>query len=220
MLLSFIFINLILAAFATAPLSAVGTTLPSLNVNPPYRVFNDLQKQSYHFVAYTMPSWSWVSSRYWNHNLAFRSDNYPSSLDPNVYAVAQIDFFSGIDNNLIGNIYNVSFSGNGSIGIVQNNGLNITFSPNTVGTYTLTNLNSLFVYIYNTSTTNPVTGIRIIPSNNNSTFTSNFLSYVKPFQVLRYAFWQGQNLVNNQNVTWANRATPFSASQIISDVAL
>jgi hypothetical protein len=40
--------------------------------------------------------------------------------------MAQIDFYIGIDENLIGNTYTVTFDGDGMIGIYQNTTVNIT----------------------------------------------------------------------------------------------
>jgi hypothetical protein len=80
----------------TLPLDLLGTNLPQLTTTSQYRVFNDLQKQSYSFVPYKYNSNN-PPSRYWSYNLQLGANLYPMFLDIGVYAAAQIDFFSGID---------------------------------------------------------------------------------------------------------------------------
>jgi hypothetical protein len=47
-----LFIIILIVVHSTIPLDLVGTNLPQLTVSSQYRVFNDLQKQSYLFVPY------------------------------------------------------------------------------------------------------------------------------------------------------------------------
>jgi hypothetical protein len=75
---------------ATPSINALGTTLPPLSSATNYRVFNDLMKQSLPLVPYQKASWGSIG-RYWGYNLAYidgLSQNFPSSLPTNVYAVA------------------------------------------------------------------------------------------------------------------------------------
>jgi hypothetical protein len=146
---------------------------------------------------------------------------YPASLSSGVYAQAQINLFAGIDDGLLNQNFTVTYSGEGVVGISQST-LNITWSSGTGGTFILKSLTpSLSVTIYSTDPNNsskPVYGITILPTNlvNPPTFTSNFISYLKPFNLLRTCYWQGQNLYNSRisNQTWANRALTTSASQV------
>ena len=74
----------------TPSISALGTTLPALSSSSNYRVFNDLMKQSLPIVQYQKTSWGSIG-RYWGYNLNYidgLSQNCPSSLPTNVYAVA------------------------------------------------------------------------------------------------------------------------------------
>jgi hypothetical protein len=117
-------------------------------------------------------------------------------------------------------VFNIKFSGSGIIGVYQQNQFNLTWSNNLGGQFTLKLTNqSLFVYIYNTDSNNPVNSITVIPAslgNYPSTFTTNFLNYLKPFQILRTCFWQGQNLQNSgiSLQIWNNRTVVSSSTQI------
>lgn len=119
-------------------------------------------------------------------------------------------------------VFNVKFSGSGIIGVYQQNQFNLTWNNNLGGQFTLTLTNqSLFVYIYNTDSSNPVNSITVIPAslgNDPSTYTTNFLNYLKPFQILRTCFWQGQNLQNSgiSLQIWNNRTVISSSTQISS----
>ncbi len=110
----------------------VGTTMSVLTPNSPYRVFNDLMKQSSVFVPYDLDTTKWVPNRKWGFNLTMGNNLYPSTLPNKVYAGADILLFQGIDENLIGQVYEVSFLGTGKIGVFQNN--TATFSNVTVAT--------------------------------------------------------------------------------------
>jgi hypothetical protein len=206
------------------PIDAVGTTLPSLTTMLQYRVFNDLMKQSGQFFPYNFTT----NGRIWGgFNLNYTKNiiqQYPSNLPTNVMAVSEIIFFDpSIDGNLIGKNFSVSFSGTGKISIYQKNILNVTLTGS--GNFTLNYINqSLFVYIYTTDSTNPVRNIKIIPTElgaNPPTFTSNFLYYLKPFNLIRTCFWQNQNLYRTSAPqSWNNRTDLTSSSQILAGVAL
>lgn len=75
----------------TEPVDAIGTVLPQFNPSSvPYRVFNDLMKQSLPLVPYQLSSWGSIG-RCWSCNLTFingLSHNYPSTLPRFVWAVA------------------------------------------------------------------------------------------------------------------------------------
>ena len=92
----------------------------------------------------------------------------------------------------------------------------------TGGNFTLKRTNqSLYVYIYTTDPANPVNSITILPTNLGSTpptFTITFLSYLKPFNLLRTCYWQGQNVGNSglSLQTWAGRTLISSATQVSS----
>jgi hypothetical protein len=99
---------------------------------------------------------------------------------------------------------------------------NLTWSNTTGGNFTLKRTNqSLFVYIYTTDPTNPVNSITILPvslGNNPPTFTNNFLNYLKPFNLLRTCFWQGQKIGNSglSLQTWNGRTLISSSTQVSS----
>ena len=84
----------------TTPIEAFGTVLPQLNYNSvstPYRIFNDLMKQSLNLVPYQLSSWGSVG-RCWSCSLNLingAKHQYPANLQPNVWAVAEIPFFAG-----------------------------------------------------------------------------------------------------------------------------
>jgi len=211
----------------TNPIDALGTVLPQLNYNSvpsPYRIFNDLMKQSLPLVAYQLSSWGSIG-RYWNYNLALiggLKHQYPATLQPFVWAVAEIPFFAGIDDSLRNTVYNVQFQGNGTIGVFQSGQYNLTWSTNAGGQFTLKLTNqSLFVYIYTTDPTNPVNSITILPVSlgpTPPTYTTNFLNYLKPFNLLRTCYWQGQNIYNSGLTlqTWAGRTLLSSSTQVSS----
>jgi len=68
----------------------MGTTLPQLSSSSPYRVFNDLMKQSLPLVPYNT-YYGTTIGRYWGYTLNYingLSHQYPASLPSNVFAVA------------------------------------------------------------------------------------------------------------------------------------
>ena len=223
-LIPLVLMALVAAASAAGaqPVKGLGTTLNHLTSTSTYRVFNDLMKQSTVFVPYEI-TWSWVPGRKWGgYNLAFGNDLYPTSLDYRVYAGADITFFPGIDDALVGKTYEVQFSGSGMIGVYQSGsvGFNITVNTSQVGTFTLASLSKLIVYVYFTDTTNLVRSIRITPVGEASTFTSNFLTYAGGFDIYRFCNWEGESLNRLRSpitpLTWNKRITPASATQISS----
>lgn len=204
----------------TTPIDAIGTTLPSLSTSLNYRVFNDLMKQSLPIVPYQF-IWGGIG-RYWGYNLSFingQNHQYPASLPVNVYAVAEIQFYPE-DEALVNQTFNLKFQGAGVVGVYQQGLFNLTWGSATGGNFTLKAVNqSLFVYIYLTSVTNPVNSITILSTalpDNPSTFTINFLNYVAPFNLLRTCFWQGQNVYSSGKASqiWANRTILSSSTQI------
>jgi len=106
------------------------------------------------------------------------------------------------------------------VGVYQKNQFNTTWTSGVGGQFTLKLTNqSLFVYIYTTDPTNPVKNIAVVPTalgSNPPTYTSNFLNYLKPFNLLRTCYWQGQKLHNSgQTVqTWAERTLISSSTQV------
>lgn len=225
-LLPFLLVGFVVVAAnaaAAQPISGLGTTLPQLTVNSPYRVFNDLMKQSTAFVAYGIPSWSWIAGRAWGTTLTQRSDFYPAFLDYHIYAESDINFFPGIDDGLVNSSYEVAFDGNGSIGLYQNGSFNITVNTSQRGTIKIGSLTKLMVFVYFTDTTNPVGNIRILPVGGAPTFTSNFLKYAGNFNIYRFCQWQGESLNRLRQpfpaLTWNMRVTPTSSSQVVAGIA-
>ena len=226
LILTFLTIFLLMcfvSSVITTPIKAQGTTLPQLTSSSPYRVFNDLMKQAIPFVPYQY-IWGGIS-RYWGYNLTFingLTHQYPASLATNVYAVSQISFYSGIDDSLLNKSFTLKFSGQGVVGVNQQSLFNTTWTAGVGGTFVLQSLTQLLnVFIYSTNSSNPVTAITILPTSlgaNPPTFTSNFLYYLKPFNLLRTCYWQGQNLYNSgiSSQIWANRTLTTSASQVSS----
>lgn len=167
----------------TSPVNAVGTTLPSLTSSLNYRVFNDLMKQSLPMVPYRLIYGS--VSRYWGYNIGFingLSHLYPSSLPTNVYTVSEIQFYPVADDAYKGQSFTIKYSGQGTVGVYQSGLYNLTWSNGNGGNFTLQSTSqSLFVYIYSTVSTDPVTNITIFQTSlgsNPSTFTTNFLNYI------------------------------------------
>lgn len=190
----------------------------------PYRAFNDLMKQSLPLVPYQLTSWGGIG-RCWSCNLNFTNGlkhQYPANLSKFVWAVAEIPFLAYNDDNLENQTFNLTFQGNGIVGVLQDRQFNITWSSGSGGQFTLKLTNqSLFVYIYNTDPSNPVNSISILLSslgNNPPTFTDKFLNSIKPFNLLRTCFWQGQNLYSSgQSIQlWKNRSLKNSSTQISS----
>jgi hypothetical protein len=113
------------------------------------------------------------------------------------------------------------FKGSGGVGVFQGS-LNNTWTNTDGGTFVLLSVStSLYVYVFDTSATDPVNSITIIPSSlgaNPPTFTSNFISYLRPFKFIRTCFWQGQNLYKSSwsNQSWANRPLTSLSTQISS----
>jgi hypothetical protein len=87
------------------PVIGVGTTLNQLIPTTPYRIFNDLMKQSAVFVPYQVSTYTWIASRKWGYNLTLGNDLYPTTLATNIYAEADILFFQGIDDSLVNSSY-------------------------------------------------------------------------------------------------------------------
>jgi hypothetical protein len=220
--LIFFFVLITVSWGVTAPINALGTTLPSLTSSLNYRVFNDLMKQSLPLVSYQLIYGS--VSRLWNFNLTMingLAHQYPASLPNNVYAVGEIVFYPE-DQALLNQTFNIQFKGSGVVGVYQQSLYNLTWGSSTGGSFVLKATNqSLFVYIYQTSVTDPVNSITIVPSSLGSTyntFTANFLSYLQPFNLIRTCFWQGQNVYNSgiSKQVWSNRTLPASSTQISS----
>jgi hypothetical protein len=208
----------------TSPINALGTVLPQLNsyYQSPIRIFNDLMKQSLTLVPYSI---IWGSlGRCWNGcpitQIGGLLHQYPAYLNTSIYAVAEIPFYPGIDNILQNQIFSLQYSGNGTVGVYQAGSYNITWSSGAGGNFTLKLVNqSLFVYIYQTDPSNPVTNIKILPTclgSNPPTYTANFLYYLQPFNLLRTCFWQGQNQYNSgrSSQIWANRTLVSSSTQV------
>lgn len=225
--LSLICAVLVLSQGPTLPIDAIGTVLPKFYDSSvsPYRAFNDLMKQSLPLVAYQLTSWGGIG-RCWG-GCSFPSiDNlthkYPSELPNRIWAVAEIPFLDKNDDGYLNQVFNIQFAGNGIIGVYQT-GMNITWNSGAGGQFTLKYTNqSLFVYIYNTDKTNPVKNITIFQASlgqNPSTFTTNFLNYLKPFNLFRTCFWQGQNLYSSgkQLQIWNNRTLLESSTQVTSN---
>ena len=221
-------LSLVLLSFSavTNPIEALGTVLPQLNANniSPHRIFNDLMKQSLPLVPYQLTSYGSIN-RCWSCTLTLiggLKHQYPSTLATNIWAVAEIPFFIGIDDSLRNQVFNIKFKGNGTIGVYQAGSFNMTWSNGTGGNFTLKLTNqSLFVYIYTTDPANPVNSISILLKSLGSsppTFTSNILKYLKPFNLLRTCFWQGQNVGNSGLAlqSWTGRTLISSATQVSS----
>ncbi len=108
-LLLFISCLVAVSLSVTAPINALGTTLPSLTTNLNYRVFNDLMKQSLPIVPYQQYSSS--VSRNWGSPFNFTnglSYNYPASLPSSIYGMAEIKFYPE-DGDLVNKTFNVQF---------------------------------------------------------------------------------------------------------------
>ena len=123
----------------------------------------------------------------------------------------------------------MAFKGTGKVGVFQQIGTtknNVTWTNSAGGSFQLSSVSqSLFVYIYETSTTDPVNSISIFSADlgaNPPTFTTNFLKFIKPFNMLRTCSWQGQNLYNsNKNLqVWGDRPLLSSSTQLLNGVAL
>jgi hypothetical protein len=195
--------------------NAIGTTLPRLSTTGYTRVFNDLMKQSSIFIPF-LYQWGNYGQQYYTPNLS--TTLYPFNVSFPVALAATISFIPSIDDGLIQNNYTITFDGNGLIGVSQkgNNSFNNTISAGNSLTFKLGNLNNpLYVWIYSSDINNPVQSIKILP-NDQSTFSSNFLNYIKPFNILRFCYWQGQNLYNSGISVqyWTKVITKKSATQI------
>jgi hypothetical protein len=224
-LLLFIFCLVAVSQSVTAPIDAIGTTLPLLTTNLNYRVFNDLMKQSLPMLPFRQYTNS--VGRLWNTNLNFTNGllhAYPASLPSGIYGMSEIKFYPE-DGDLVNKTFNVQFQGSGTVGVYQTypqGVINVTWASGTGGSFVLKSVTqSLQVYVYFTSATNPVNSISIVLASlgtNYSTFTSNFINYLKPFNLIRTSFWQGQNFQNpwvpNPIKTWASRPTKASSTQI------
>jgi hypothetical protein len=138
-------------------------------------------KQSLPIVPYQVLSYG--ISRCWsNCTITFinnQSNQYPSSLGINFYAVAEIPFFNNSDSGFINQNFTLSFSGSGIVGVLQK-GLNKNWTSGDGGTFILPAINSsLMVYIYNTTSTNLVNSIKITLTSLGTpapTYTTSFLS--------------------------------------------
>lgn len=157
-------------------------------------------KQSLPFVPFRLNFGS--VGRFWGYNLNSTnglSHMYPASLPATVYAAAEIRFYPE-DRALVNKTFNVKFQGSGTIGVFQQSICNVTWSTAAGGSFVLKAVNqSLFVYIYLTNTSNPVSSITIVEAslgNSYSTFTANFIDILQPFNLIRTCFWQGQNIYN------------------------
>jgi hypothetical protein len=226
-IISLLFLVVLSLAATARPLEAVGTVLPQLKTNTPARIFNDLMKQSMDLVPWTIFSWGGIG-RCWSCTLTQiggLKHQYPSGLPDRVWAVAEIPFFQGIDEGLQNQVYNIRYSGKGTVGVYQQGYYNTTWTSGAGGNFTLKTVStSLFVYIYLTDPTDPVNSITILPDSlgpNPPTYTTNFLSYLKPFNLFRTCSWQGQNLYNSGTSLqiWANRTQVSSSSQVTSSGA-
>jgi hypothetical protein len=172
------------------PVNGVGTTLPLVLPSSPYRLFNDLMKQSTVFVPYEVSTSTWIPGRKWGgYNLSLGADLYPTALDTHIYAEAEITLFPGIDDGLVNSTFTVSFEGDGLIGVFQNGSFNITVSASETKNITVGSLNTVILFVYFTTPSNPVRHIQIQPSGATGTFSQNFLTYVQPFKVFRFCFW-------------------------------
>ena len=214
---------ILLVSSNPSSINAFGTTLPSLSSATNYRIFNDLMKQSLQMVPFQYiygsisRCWSASCNLNFTNNLA---NQYPACLASNVYAAAEIPFYGNSDSGLLNKNFTLTFSGAGKVGVVQAaTGLNQNYSSGSGNTFVLPSISSsLFVYIYNTTATNPVNSIQIVLTSFGAavpTFTANFISYLQPFNIVRTCFWQGQNLYNSGQgaQTWANRPLTTSATQ-------
>lgn len=74
------------AAGAPTAVTGVGAAFSPLLPNTPYRVFNDLMKQSSVFVPYAVSTGTWVPYRQWGINISLGADLYPTTLPTNIYA--------------------------------------------------------------------------------------------------------------------------------------
>lgn len=216
--LTLLCVLLVLSKAPTTPIDAVGTVLPQFSNSAVsnYRAFNDLMKQSLPLVAYQLSSYGTIGRCWASCSFPFidgLAHKYPASLPSRIWAVAEIPFLPKNDDSLANQTFNIKFTGNGTIGVYQT-GMNLTWSSGAGGQFTLPFTNqSLFVYIYTTDSTNPVRNITIFQSSlgqNPPTFTTNFLNYLKPFNLLRTCFWQGQNLYTSGKALqiWSNRTLP------------
>lgn len=212
----------------TSPIETVGTVLPEFKSNTPARIFNDLMKQSIGLVPWTIFSWG-GSGRCWSCQLTQIGGlihQYPSQLAQNMWAVAEIPFYKGIDENLQNAVFTLKYSGKGTVGVYQQGFFNTTWTSGSGGNFTLKTINSsLLVFIYLTDPTDPVTSITILPvslGQNVPTFTTNFLNYLKPFNLFRTCKWQGQRIYSSGTSLqiWANRTLVSSSSQVVAGVAL
>lgn len=234
-LFKFLIINIPLAKCSFSE-KAIGTVLPLLTADSRYRVFNDLMKQSTKFEAYSINY-----GRQWNSQVNIGLELYPRFLPINIIAGAKINLFEETDFNLISKEIRCSFEGDGVVIISQNNSIKITLdNSKKAGVIKIENLNSLMVYIIKTNPDNIVRNIKIIPteeetkessflnntdnnnfSNSNKTFSQTFLQFLKPFNLIRLCFWQGQSLNKaNYQVIWQSRTTSLSASQVSSNFGI
>lgn len=178
-------------------------------------------KQSLPFVPYKLQYGTF--SRCWSNCINFTligglAHQYPAPLPSLYWAVAEIQFNSG-DSGLANQTFQLTFKGSGGLGVYQGS-LNKTWTSKDGGTFILPSVStSLYVYVFNTSGTDPVNSIAITASSlgvNPTTFTSNFISYLKPFKFIRTCFWQGQSLYKSSwsNQTWASRTLTSLSTQI------
>jgi hypothetical protein len=224
-LLLFICCLVAVSQSVTAPINAFGTTLPALTSNLNYRVFNDLMKQSLPMVPYQLSYGS--VGRNWGSPFNFTnglSHAYPASLPTGIYGMSEIKFYAE-DGDMVNKTFNLQFQGTGTVGVYQvypQGSTNVTWGSGSGGSFVLKSVNqSLQVYVYLTSATDPVNSISIVLASlgaNYSTYTANFVNYLQPFNLIRTCFWQGQNVYNSgkANQIWANRTTKASSTQISS----
>lgn len=177
------------------PIDGVGTTLPLLLPTTPYRLFNDLMKQSTVFVPYEVSTSTWIPGRKWGgYNLSLGPGLYPTVLEQHIYAEAEVTLFEGIDGGLVGRTYEVGFDGDGMVGVWQNGSFNVTVAMGEKKTFVVGGLGKIVVFVYSTNISNPVGNIQILPQGVTQTFTDNFLSYAQPFNIFRFCFWQAQSM--------------------------
>lgn len=201
--------------------NALGTLLPLLTPDSKYRVFNDLFKQSSKFESYDSRNFG----RLWRNIINVGTDLYPQSLGLNEAAGARVNLFEETDTKLLNKKIICRFDGDGEVKIFQANLLKLTVN-NTNQNYAelnLENLDYLMIYITKTNVINRVRNVRIIPKEIyeatdpiiSKTFSSNFLNFLKPFNLIRFCYWQGQNILDTDYpFIWENRTKETSASQI------
>ena len=212
-------------AYSATTEDAIGTILPTLKTDSRYRVFNDLFKQSSKFETYSITDFR----RNWGVSLTYGTNLYPSILDPKYAAGAEVNLYEEVDTELKGKNIRSSFDGDGEIKIFQNSKLILTLETATnAASFVLETLDPIMIYITKTNINDLVRNIQLIPEEiymdsalENKTFSKNFLSFLEPFNLIRFCYWQGQQINKaNYQILWNERVKDNYASQVSTNFGI